>query len=81
MFSERLQILIDADQRARLESEAAARGASVASLIREAIDVAFPTTSGHRRAAADRLLGAEAMAVSDVGDLLRELDDVRSRRA
>jgi len=39
MFSERLQILISKEQRRRLESEAKRRDASVASVIREAIDV------------------------------------------
>jgi predicted DNA-binding protein len=38
MFSERLQILISKEQRRRLESEAKRRDASVASVIREAID-------------------------------------------
>jgi hypothetical protein len=41
MFSERLQILISKEQRRRLESEAKRRDASVASVIREAIDVQF----------------------------------------
>jgi len=39
MFNERLQLLISPEQRRRLEMEAERRNASVASLIREAIDV------------------------------------------
>ena len=41
MINERLQILVTSEQRRRLEEEALRRGASVASLIREAIDARF----------------------------------------
>lgn len=80
MLSERLQILLDPEQRRRLEREAAARGTSVASLVRQAIDAAFPSTTAERRAAADRILGAQPMAVPDPGELLVELDELRGRR-
>lgn len=79
MFSERLQILLDPDRRRRLEREAAARGTSVASVIREAIDVAFPATSDERRRAAQRLLDAEPMSVPDPAALRAELEQVRGR--
>lgn len=81
MLSERLQILIDPARRRRLEQEATTRGTSVAALIREAIDATFPATSDDRRAAADRLLAAKAMAVPDIEELRGELDALRSRRA
>lgn len=81
MFSERLQVLIDPEQRRRLEIEAAARGSSVAALIREAIDATFPSTSGERRAAGQRFLAAEPMPVPEVADLRAELDALRARRA
>jgi hypothetical protein len=80
MFSERLQVLIDVDQRARLEREAEARGTSVATLVREAIDLTFPPSHAGRHAAAAAILGAAPMEVPDVDDLVRELDDLRSRR-
>lgn len=80
MLSERLQILLDPDRRRRLEEEAASRGTSVAALIREAIDLAFPSTGDDRRAAAARLLGAEPMPVPDLAGLHAELDDLRARR-
>lgn len=54
MHKERLQILIEPEQRQRLEMEAKRRGASVAALIREAIDARFGAV---RRQ--DRLQGLE----------------------
>ena len=45
MLSERLQILVTPEQRRRLEVEAKRRGASIASLIREAVDARFGTIS------------------------------------
>jgi hypothetical protein len=78
--TERLQVLIERDQRERLEREAAARGASVATLVREAIDLAFPA-SGSRRAAADAILSAAPMAVPDHDELRIELDRAHDRRA
>lgn len=81
MLTERLQILVDPERRRRLEAEATARGTSVGALVREAIDLAFPNTSEDRRAAAERLLEAEPMAVPDVAQLRDELDALRGRRA
>ena len=54
MHSERIQILITREQRRKLESEAARRGASVASLVREAVDARFETVD---RAARLRAIG------------------------
>lgn len=54
MHKERLQILVEPEQRQRLETEAKRRGASVAALIREAIDARFGAV---RRE--DRLQGLE----------------------
>ena len=41
MLNERLQILLSAEQRRRLEDEARRRDVSVASLVREAVDARF----------------------------------------
>jgi hypothetical protein len=41
MLNERLQILVSAEQRRRLEAESKRRQTSVASLIRQAIDAQF----------------------------------------
>lgn len=80
MFSERLQVLIDRDQRARLEATAHARGSSVATVVREAIDLALPAEGDGRRSAARALLAAEPTGVGELDDLLSELDDLRGRR-
>lgn len=80
MLSERLQVLVDPERRRRLEQEASARGTSVGALVREAIDLAFPSTAAQRSAAAAAILEAEDMPVPDVAELRVELDGLRSRR-
>ena len=81
MKTERLQILVDAAQRERLERTATTRGVSVASLVRTAIDVVYPPQATARARAAEALLQAEPMDVPAVPDLLGELDDLRGRRS
>jgi hypothetical protein len=81
MLKERLQVLISSDQRERLEREAAERGTSVATLVREAIDLTYPPEAGRRREAARTILAAEPMDVPDVAQLREELDELRGRRA
>jgi hypothetical protein len=49
MFSERLQILISPEQRRALEAEAERQEASVASVIREAIDLRLRTVDRSER--------------------------------
>lgn len=80
MLSERLQVLVDPERRRRLEDEASARGTSVGALVREAIDLAFPSTAAQRAAAAAAILDADDMPVPGVADLRIELDGVRGRR-
>lgn len=77
----RLQILLDADRHERLLAVARERGVSVATVVREAIDRGLPAPDARRRAAAARLLAAEAMPVPEPEDLSAELDDLRARRA
>jgi hypothetical protein len=81
MKSERLQILVDTTQRERLERAASARGVSVASLVRTAIDVVYPPEATSRARAAAAVLDAELMAVPTVDDLTTELDELRGRRS
>jgi predicted DNA-binding protein len=52
MYDERLQILLTAEQRRRLEAEARRRSTSVAALVREAIDARFEPVDRERRRAA-----------------------------
>lgn len=80
MLTERLQILLDGDRRRRLEHEASARGVSVAALIRDAIDLAYPSTADERRRAGAVVLDAEPMDVPDPAGLRAELDEVRADR-
>jgi hypothetical protein len=80
MLKERLQVLIERDQRERLEREAALRGTSVATLVREAIDLTFPPALRRRRSAADAILDAEPMPAPDLVDLRQELDELRGPR-
>ncbi len=78
--TERLQVLIESEQRRRLEREAAARGTSVATLVRHAIDLAFPVGMELRLDAAKSILDAEPMEVPAVDELTDELDEIRGAR-
>jgi hypothetical protein len=80
MLTERLQILLDGERRRRLEQEASSRGVSVAALIRDAIDLVYPSTADERQRAAALVLDADAMEVPDPEALRSELDDLRARR-
>lgn len=73
---ERLQILVTPEQRRRLTALARARGATVTSLVREAIDEALPapTDAAARQAAARRLLDRRVPFVSP-DELNHALDD------
>ncbi len=79
MLTRRLQLLIDDDRHRRLEAEAAKRRVSVATLVRDAIDLAFPSTSDDRRAAGVAILAAPEMEVPDPDRLHAELDALRER--
>ncbi len=80
MKTERLQILIDTSQRERLERTAAARGVSVASLVRAAVDLVYPSEAELRALSASDVLSAEPMEVPEPGELRAELDELRGRR-
>jgi predicted transcriptional regulator len=49
MYTERLQVLISPAQRRRLESEARARGSSVAAVVRDAIDASLDVPTREER--------------------------------
>jgi hypothetical protein len=81
MLDRRLHILLDAERYDRLARKAEERGTSIATLVREALDVAFPAVDPRRAAAAKEILSAEPMPVPDVSDLLEELEEARGRHA
>lgn len=79
MLNVRLQVLIDEGRATRLDAEAARRGVSVATLVREGIDHVLPDgpTRGEREAALARVLAAPPIEVpDDPGDLRREIDEM-----
>ncbi len=77
MKTERLQVLIDSEQRERLERTALARGVSVASLVRSAIDVVYPSEADVRATVAREILDADPMDAPDLDELRAELDRMR----
>lgn len=90
MYSERLQLLLSPGQRRRLDAEARRTGASVASLVREAIDERYGRmpTDEERRAAFERLAWAgesgplrETMTPEDINRAHSEAVEDRARRA
>jgi predicted DNA-binding protein len=80
MLDRRFQILLDEERYERLAAEARARGASVAALIREAIDRTFPAISTKKLSALKRILAAPTMPVPEPDELRIELDELRGRR-
>jgi hypothetical protein len=77
-LTRRLQILLDEDRYRRLERAAVGRGAPVAAVVREAIDRYFGVEQVDRRAAGDRLLGAELMEVGEWSEMKRRLAEEMS---
>ena len=79
MLDRRLQILIDETRYRRLAARARERNTSVAAVIREAIDVAFPADLARKRAAWKRIRAAEPMPVpADPRELKAELEELRA---
>jgi hypothetical protein len=74
-LSRRLQVLIDEDRWARLEDEATQRGASVGTLVREAIDLAFPQGELTAIGAAEGFLALPARNLGDWKAAKREIEE------
>ena len=64
-MTRRLQLLLDEDRMERLEARAAEDGRSVAALVRDAVDLAYPRAGGGRSEALRRVLAAEPLPVDD----------------
>lgn len=78
MYSERLQILISKEQRRRLEAEARRRNSSVASVIREAVDVELGAGSREERLrAVGRIAEIKGASALPPEELKRAIDDAR----
>lgn len=75
----RLQVLIDDDRLRRLEQRSKSTGASVGSLVREAIDIAYPGSQTDRERAAASFLAAEPIEVGDWADIKAEITAERER--
>lgn len=75
-LTRRLQVLLDDARFERLEGEAARRGSSVATLVREAIDLAFPVDGPGRLEAGELLLAAEPIEVGDWADHKAEIEEM-----
>ena len=80
MLERRLQVLLDEERYRRVHELAQARGVSVATVVRDAIDHGLTSSAGRRREAAARILEADDMPVGSPEDLRAELDGVRGRR-
>jgi hypothetical protein len=80
MLDRRFQILLDEERYERLEQAARAKKVSIAAVIRDAIDRAFPATSPSKTRAAERILTAPDMPVPEPTELRQELEDLRGRR-
>ncbi|MBI4730475.1 MAG: ribbon-helix-helix protein, CopG family [Acidobacteria bacterium] len=80
MLNRRLQILIDEEGYERLARLARHRGTSVASVVREAIDIALPAVDARKAGAGRAILAADSMPVPSPAELRRELESLRERR-
>ncbi len=80
MLDRRFQILLDDERYERLEAAARARNVSMAAVIRDAIDRAFPPTSPKKARAGERILSAPDMPVPEPEELREELEELRGRR-
>jgi hypothetical protein len=80
MLDRRLHVLLDEERYRRLEARARERGVSVARVVREAIDAAFPGEVERKKRAAKAILEADPMPVPEPEELRRELDEIRYRR-
>lgn len=79
MFSERLQILISKEQRRRLEAEAQRRQASVASVIRDAVDAELGEVErGQRLQAVHAIAAMKGVPSLEPDELRRLIDEAHS---
>ena len=76
MFTERLQILVSKEQRRRLEAEAKRRNASVASVIRDAVDAELGRGSRKEKLAAfEAIRDLPRVPLPPIEELTRLIDE------
>ncbi|HEU4866145.1 MAG TPA: hypothetical protein VFV09_00315 [Actinomycetota bacterium] len=73
-MTRRLQILVDEERWQRLEQQAKRRGSSVATLVREAIDLAFPSGEASAEDAAREFLARPPVDLGDWVASKREIE-------
>ncbi len=79
MLERRLQIMIDDARYRRLAAAADGRGVSVARVVRDAIDDAFPADQEAKRKALEELFAEDPIPVpATVEELNAELDELHS---
>lgn len=81
MLDRRLQVLIDDARFRGLEEEAKRRKASVAEIVREAIDAVLDASDSERRAAWERLRVGPKLPATNLDDVKALIDEARSGTA
>lgn len=80
-LTRRLQVRLDERRFARLEAEARVRGTTVASIVRESLDLAFPPAELSGSEAAARFLAREPIPLEDWSAVKAEIEDSLDRLA
>jgi hypothetical protein len=78
-MTRRLQILVDEARWNRLEQQAKQRGSSVATLVREAIDIAFPGGEAEAGETARRILTRPPIDLGDWSAAKSDIEDGMER--
>lgn len=74
-MTRRLQILVDETRWNRLEQQAKQRGSSVAALVREAIDIAYPSGEAGVGETARRFLARPPIDLGDWSTSKKDIED------
>lgn len=80
MLTERLQILVTADQRRRLEHEARRRGTSVGRVVRDSVDAQLGRRSVEERQAAVERIAALSARFATPEELNRIVEEEREQQ-
>lgn len=74
-MTRRLQVLVDDDRWGRLERQAKRRRTSVATLVREAIDLAYPEKQPSATEAAEQFLARPPRDLGDWDDAKADIEE------